>query len=213
MKVPVLLLLCITALVCCKKSETNPADVVQQMRVLEYKTNIPLAGVKVEMYSCIPPPGRTSCDTGHLIFTGYTDTNGIVATTEFFHAAFGIVLTKNNYITAAGAAGNRYMYPAAYLRLHLIKDSVYADTTAFVYYTDSTLTSGIGSRTYITPPPADTTINLQLPGDSTYNITCGVIIPVINCTAPPCYPQWLTDTIMQSLTLSKFGDTTVTIRY
>lgn len=213
MKVPVLLLLCVTALVCCKKSDTNPANIIQQMRVLEYKTNTPLADVKVDMYSCIPPPGMTTCDTGHLIFSGYTDESGIVATTQFYHAVFGITLTKDNYITAAGGAGDRYMYPAAYLRLHLIKDSAYADTTAFVYYTDSTLSSGVGSYTSITPPPADTIINLQLPGDSTYTITCGVVIPVLNCTAPPCCPEWLTDTITHSIRLEKFGDSTITIRY
>jgi hypothetical protein len=212
MRVP-LLLLCVIMLVCCKKSNTNPADIVQQMRVLEYKTNTPLAGVKVDMYSCIPPPGMTACDTGHLIFSGLTDTNGIIATSQFYHAAFGITLTKDNYITAPGGAGDRYMYPAAYLRLHLIKDSAYADTTAFVYYTDSTLRSGAGAYTSITPPPADTIISLQLPGDSTYTITYGVVIPVTNCTVPPCYPQWLMDTTTQSLNLAKFGDSTITIRY
>lgn len=213
MKIIFALLLCVTVLLCCKKETTNPADVIQQMKVLEYKTNMPLANVRVDMYSCIPPPGRTNCDTGHLIFTGYTDTNGIVSTNEFYHAAFGITLTKDNYITAAGAAGTVYMYPAAHVRLHLIKDSVYADTTAFVYYIDSTLRAGAGSFTYLTPPPADTIIQLQLPGDSTYNIFCGVVIPPVNCIADSCRAAWLMDTTIQSLRLEKFGDSTVTIRY
>ncbi len=210
MKTTFLLLLSIIALVCCKKQNTNPADVVQQMRVLEYKTGTPLAGVKVDMYSCIPPPNRSDCDTGTLIFTGFTDNNGIIATTEFYHAVFGITLTKDNYITASGAAGDRYMYPAAYINIHLIKENTYADTMAFVYYLDSAL--GKSSYNYIIPPPADTIIQLQLPGDSTYTIFAGVAIPPL-CPADTCLPGWLTDNTVDSIRLEKFGDSTVTIRY
>ena len=210
MKISFLMLLICSFFVRCKKQNTNPADIVQQMRVLEYKSATPLGDVKVEMYSCIPPPGRVSCDTGHLIFTGYTDENGVLATREFYHAVFGITLTKENYITASGAAGDRYMYPAAYVNIHLIKENSYTDTTAFVYYTDSAL--GKNSWQYINPPPADTTLRLQLPGDSTYTIYCGVVIPPL-CIADTCHPVWLTNNTVNSLRVQKFGDTTITIRY
>lgn len=210
MKTTFLFLLIVTTLVCCKKDSTNPAGTVLQVRVLEYKTGTPLANVKADLYSCIPPPGRTNCDTGHLILTGYTDANGIFASTEFYHAVFGVTLTKDNYITSTGGTGDRYMYPAAYINLHLIKENTYADTTAFAYYLDSAL--AFGSWNYIIPPPADTIIRLQLPGDSTYTIYSGVAI-LPNCTADTCRPGWLATDTIYSLRLAKFGDSTVTIRY
>lgn len=210
MRLLIFFLLCSMACICCKKNNTPAPTPIPQMKVMEQNSTTPISDVKVDFYRCTG--GASGCTGGQLFHTAYTDNNGILKDEQFNYASWGITLSKNHYITAAGGTGDRYMYRAGYIRMRLIKTNSYPDTAAFTYHTVPTLNSGVGWYQFITPPPNDTTINLELADDTTYTVYCGVVVIPRDCVYPCASGTLLSDNTF-SLRLGRFGDTAVTIRY
>jgi hypothetical protein len=182
------------------------------MKVMEYNSTTPIPHVKADFYRCVSSQVTTGCGGGELYHTAYTDNNGILEDEQLNHASWGITLSKDHYITALGGIGDRYMLAAGYIKMHLIKTNHYPDTATFSYHTVPTLNSGVGWFQYITPPPIDTLIKLELADDTTYTVYCGVFVFPRGCTYP-CVDGTLLSDNSFSLRLGRFGDTTVMIRY
>jgi hypothetical protein len=180
------------------------------MKVMEYNSTTPIPNVKVDFYRCVQT--TSGCAGRELYYTAYTDNNGILEDEQFNQANWGIVLSKDHYITSNGGIGDRFMRSAGYIRMHLVKTNSYPDTATFGYHTEPTLNSGVGWYQYITPPPNDTTIKLELADDTTYTVYCGVVVVPRDCLYPCVSGTSLSDNTF-SLRLGRFGDTTVTIRY
>lgn len=188
----------------CKKTASGPDNSTwQPMTVLEYNSTSPISNARVDCYD----------DSNRVFSTGYTDNTGkyIFTAEEQRRSTRGIIISKPHYITATGGPGERFMYPAAAIRMHLLRQNIYAGTNAVMYYTDPTLNSGIGYHKYITPPPLDTIVNIEVPGNNTYTLYWSVVKePVCEIY---CIPEYLVSSDITGLQLEKFGDTLVTIRY
>lgn len=210
MKLLIIFLLCSFFFICCKKNNPAKPEPKTQMKVMEYNSNTPIPNVKVDFYRCASQ-GATGCGRGDLYYTAYTDNNGILEDEQLNHPVWGIILSKDHYISAIGGIGDRYMQAAGYIRMHLIRINHYPDTSSFSYHTVPTLNSGVGWYQYITPPPFDTLIKLELADDTTYTVYCGV--SVFRSCLYPCIDQTILSDNTFSLRLGRFGDTTVIIRY
>ena len=96
----ILSLYALTVLRSCTKSFINSSrGDTYLMTVKEYKTNIPLAGVKISLYRCTDYDNIFGCQSKSVFETRSTDHNGeyIFTSREFSQTDQGIILSKLEY--------------------------------------------------------------------------------------------------------------------
>ena len=165
----------------CLKNELNKKPKNDyHMQVEEYKTNLPLQGVKIELLHCENYTAADRCiDTG-IVATYTTDENGEASFNSGMvsTADRGIRLSKFQYFTKQGGEGENFMEPEAWVRVTLKAGKIYPDTCLFTIGTESEL--GIGSSLTVTPPK-DSIIHLRLFGNETNKIAWAVVTKRIPC--------------------------------
>lgn len=82
----------------CSKSKENEVA-TDQMEVLEYKTNSPLASVQIDFYRCSKYDNIFGCQATQIFATARTDNTGRYSFKpgELFKSDQGIVLRKAKY--------------------------------------------------------------------------------------------------------------------
>ena len=211
MKINPFILYALTVFISCKKSSDNSSQGdTYLMTVKEYKTNIPLAGVKISLYKCTNYDNVFGCRSKAVFATHSTDQNGEYAFTlgELDQADQGIVLSKTQYWDMGGGQGDVLMEPEAIVNLTLKTSKAYPDTSLFELKTTSEF--GIASfETFIAPK--DSTFNYRLFGNEKNKINWIVYTKDLSC-----YQYCIEDTIARgSLTLNpqKFETLSSSIDY
>ena len=128
------LLICIFILLgSCKKSSTgNPTETTYIIKVKEYKTNVPLPGVKISLYYCSHYDAVFGCQSTSLFATHTTDGKGEynISQGDLNKADRGIILSKPQYWDVNGGTGEIPMEPEAWVNVTLKTSNSYPDTVS-----------------------------------------------------------------------------------
>ncbi|MBA3648589.1 MAG: hypothetical protein H0W62_08565 [Chitinophagales bacterium] len=181
------LLVCIfSLLVSCKKTSLEDINL---MKVKEFKTNIPLPGVKISLYTCSNFDLEFGCQSTSLFATHTTDSKGEYTFTqkELNQATQAITLSKAQYWNGYGGTGERQMEPEAWVRIALTASKAYPETSIFEIQTIGELGVG-GSQSF--KAPIDSIINFRLIGNEMNNVTW-----VLYTKDPKCYYYCMRDTL------------------
>lgn len=198
------------AAVSCKKSSTPAQENTYLMTVKEYKTNIPLAGVKISLYKCTDYDNVFGCLSKSVFATHTTDENGEYSFTqgEINQATEGVILSKSKYWDMHGGPGLVLMEPEAMVNLTVKASNTYPDTSIFELNTISELGNG---NAEIFNAPKDTSFNFRLFGNET-----NIINWVVYTKDTKCLQYCIRDTLsLGSLILNpqKFETLDATIDY
>ncbi len=185
-------------------------DETYQMEVLEYKTNIPLPSVKIELYRCSDYDNIFGCQEKQIFATRFTDNSGRYSFTqsELNTSNQGIILHKANYWNAGGGQGKIYMSPEAWIDIHLIRQNKYPDTSLFRFGIMGE--SGIG-QSYTFSAPIDTVLKVREVGNEVNTLNWEVIVK-----DKACYQYCIIETLAQGVLTQnpdKFGTTSLTLTY
>lgn len=195
----VFLFYALTVFSACKKSSSNfPQGNTYLMVVKEYKTNIPLAGVRISLYRCSKYDNVFGCQAKSVFATRSTDQNGEYNFTqsELNQANEGMILSKSQYWDLAGGGqGDVFMEPEAMVNLTLRTSKSYPDTSIFELKT----TGELGNASFKTfRAPKDSSFNYRLFGNETNTINWVVYTKELRC-----YQYCIRDTLAHgSLTLN-----------
>jgi hypothetical protein len=208
-KLKLLRVLLLIMFISCSKSKENEMA-TDQMEVLEYKTNSPLASVQIDFYRCSDYDNIFGCRAKEIFARGITDNNGMYTFKpgELNRSTEGIILHKVKYWNTNGGTDKRYMSPEAWIDLRLIRQNNYPDTSLFRYVVQGE--SGGGTLVSF-KTPIDTIIKVIAFGNEANTLNWQVIVK-----DRACYQYCIIDTLAKgTLTqnLDKFGTTSLTLSY
>lgn len=210
-KLNLLKILLVVMLISCSKSkEKGTGQIPDQIEVLEYKTNIPLASVQIDLYHCSNYDAVFGCLAKQIFSTEFTDNTGkyTFKSGELNRADEGIVLHKATYWDTNGGSGTIFMSPEAWIDLHLTRQNNYPDTSLFRFI----VTGEYGRVNLITfQSPADTVVKVRAFGNETNTIDWQVIVK-----DRACYQYCIIDTLAKGVLtqhLDKFGTASLSISY
>lgn len=148
----------------CKKSSETQTVTTYIIKVKEYKTNVPLAGVDIRLYKCTYYDFVFGCQSKSLYATHTTDNKGEYVTTqsELNKANQGIILSKPQYWDREGGNGEYPMIPEALVKIALKASKAYPDTSIFELKT----TGAFGLASFQSfKAPIDSIVNFRLFGN------------------------------------------------
>jgi hypothetical protein len=203
-------LLCLLALfVSCKKSAI-PEESTYLIKVKEYKTNMPLPGVKISLYKCTNYDAVFGCQSKSVFATHSTDQKGEYSfiEAEYLKVNEGIILSKPQYFDTQGNAGEISMQPEAWVKIGLKTSKSYPDTCLI----DLNTTGELGNGSSLTfKAPEDSVVNFRLFGNE-----INVVNWVLYTKLIACYQYCPRDTLAYgsfSLSPKKFESLTSSIDY
>lgn len=202
--------LCIlTLLMACSKAAT-PEVATYLIKVKEYKTNVPLPGVKISLYRCTNYDAVFGCQSKSVFATHSTDQKGEYAfiEAEYLKANEGIILSKPQYFDTQGNAGEVSMQPEAWVKIGLKASKSSPDTCLI----DLNTTGELGYGSSLTfKAPKDSVVNFRLFGNE-----INVVSWVLYTKLIACYQYCSRDTLAYgsfSLSPKKFESLTSSIDY
>jgi len=196
----------------CKKSllGTGEED-TYVIKVKEYKTETPLATVKISLYQCSKYDIEFGCQSTSLFASHITNNDGeyTITLSELNKADEGIVLSKAQYWDIGGGTGENHMEPEAWVNVALNLVNDYPDTCMLRLFT----TGEFGITSILSfPAPKDSTVKFRLFGNETNQVTW-LVYP----KQKPCvFGCPLIDTVASgsfTLTPQKFETVTTTVNY
>ncbi|HSD13654.1 MAG TPA: hypothetical protein VLB74_03320 [Flavobacterium sp.] len=124
-------------LVFCSTSDDEGYHVV---KVKEYKTNLPLSGAVVNLYTCGNYDFEFGCDKS-LFMTLTTNDLGEchVSQSDYANASEGITVSKAQYWERDGRYGENYIEPEAWVKVNIKNINNYPNPSFFVFKTRSEL--------------------------------------------------------------------------
>ncbi|WP_373517175.1 hypothetical protein [Pricia sp.] len=161
-------------------SDSSTQEDTYLMTVKEYKTNIPLAGVKISLYKCTNYDNEFGCQSKAVFATHFTDQNGQYAFTssKYSQVNEGIILSKSQYWDMQGNQGEIPMEPEAIVNLTLKTSNAYPDKSLFQLKT----TGELGSASFETfIAPKDSTFSYRLFGNEINTINWIVLTKELGC--------------------------------
>jgi hypothetical protein len=176
-----ILLFCAIAVLCsCKKLGSAPEEDTYRMVVKEYKTNIPLARVKINLYKCSRYDNIFGCQAISVFATRFTNEDGHYDFTqsELNQSNEGIVLSKSQYWDVSGGQGDVFMEPEALVNIVLKAIKSYPDTSFFELGIVSELGNG-SSKTFRSPK--DSTFTFRIFGNEKNTINWVVYARDLSC--------------------------------
>lgn len=204
------LLICLLLFNCTKSKNEQGANNNEKIEVLEFKTKEPIASAKLDLYRCTNYDNIFGCLAKAIFASGITDKNGIYnfKPGELNRADEGILLSKSNYWTAGGGTGTVFMYPEAWISLHVVKQNIYPDTSLFQIRAEGENYS-VSLVTF--HAPVDSIIKIRAFGNQVNSIKWHVIVKDTKC-----YQYCPTDTLASGnlvQNLGKFETVPITISY
>jgi len=165
-------------LVSCTKSEA-PGEATYTIKVKEYKTNLPLPGVKIALYHCSNYDAVFGCQSKSVFATHATNQEGeyLITNSELNRADEGIKLSKLQYFDRDGGTGEVFMEPEGWVKVAIKTNKVYPDTSQLVLNVIGELGEG-SSLTF--KAPKDSTVDFRIFGNET-----NVINWLVYTTLPP----------------------------
>ena len=181
-KLQLLKIFILIMLASCSKSKDKEVTTnnPQQIEVLEYKTNIPLASVQIDLYRCSNYDNEFGCQGKQIFATGITDNNGkyTFKAGELNKATEGIILHKASYWNTNGGTGKVYMSPEAWINIHLTRQNNYPDTSLFHIMVAGE--AGIGELTSFNLP-VDSIVKVRAVGNEANTLSWQVITKDSHC--------------------------------
>ena len=198
-------------LVSCSKSET-PEETTYKITVKEYKTNIPLPGVKISLYRCSNYDAVFGCQSTSLFATHATDKNGEYALTqsELNRSDEGMILSKPQYFDRHGGTGEVPMQPEAWIKIAIKANSIYPDTSKMAL----SVIGELGEGSFLAfKAPKDSTVDFRIFGNETNVVNWMVYTELYQS---PCIFYCPIDTLASgtfSITPKKFEKVTASLDY
>lgn len=160
------ILLPLSLFISCLKSK----EATTLFEVFEFKTNVPIPSVQIDLLRCSDYDNLFGCRTIAVFATGYTDNNGKYSfkQSELNRSTQGIELSKQNYWRKGGNPGKNYLSTEGWINLHLIRQNNYSLPRLFFDYEilgESYSESGI-----LLQIPVDTTIKIRAFGNQVNKI-------------------------------------------
>lgn len=208
-----LLLYLSVLLLSCTKALTDLTDLPEDtylIKTVEYKTKVPLQGVKISLYRCSNYDAVFGCQSTSLFATHVTDGNGeyTISSQELNKSDEGIVLSKAQYWDIGGGTGENQMEPEALAMITLTSNKSYPDTSIFAL----TCTGELGVVSSLEfAVPKDSTIRFRIFGNETNDISW-----TIYTKDSKCYQYCIIDTLNSgklSLQPKKFETVNSSIAY
>jgi hypothetical protein len=156
----------------CKKSDSVPPVYYTTLKVLEFKTNLPLAGAKVEIYKCTKH-GFGGCSDISLLRTLSTDKDGNFQFDSKLDVFFVNASHQQYWDGSSGGetlwgdllpVTNIYLAPVAYTKIHLKKVNPHASGLSMVLNVKPDSSTLYGSTAAFSLP-ADTTFAMASHGN------------------------------------------------
>lgn len=198
-------------MVSCKKTPADgSAETDYVIKVKEYKTETPLQGVKISLYTCSRYDAVFGCQQTALFASHVTDAKGEYTITgnELTRANEGIVLSKTQYWERNGGTGENLLEPEAWVNLSLKAKNSYPDTSFFALRSTGAL--GISSiQTF--KAPGDSVVRFRLFGNETNEANW-----IVYTMDPVCYQFCKIDTLASgvvSLNPKKFETLSASLNY
>ena len=193
---------------CSKSDDVAPPQPAHVFEVLEYKTNIPIAGAKVDLYTCTRYDAVFGCRTTGIFSSKITDAKGLCSFTNTeYKADEGVKVSKSGYWTREGGV-KTYLQPEAFLNLHIKKQNNYPDTS----YISIEISSEMGQVSFLSlKAPADSIINIKAFGNQNNNTKWTVFT-----RSSGCFNFCLADTLARgnfAKPLAKAETATYTLSY
>lgn len=165
---------------CSKSSSGSNNGTPVTITVKEYKTNIPLPGVRIDLLKCSRYDNVFGCQEVTLFASHTTDANGEYKTTEteINKADEGIFLSKATYFQAAGGTGENFLEPEAFVNLAVKAVNSYPDTALLQVRAHGEL--GFDSKLSFFAP-LDSMVHFTLFGNETNQIYWTVYTRVLSC--------------------------------
>jgi hypothetical protein len=180
-----------------------------EFEVLEYKTNLPIAAAKIDLFACIQYDAVFGCRSTGIVSSKLTDANGHCSftATEYNKADKGIRVSKAGYWSQGGGSGKNYLVPEASLSLHIVRDNNYPDTS----YMSVSINGPFGISFLSFKAPADSIITIKAFGNENNDTKWSVFT-----RSPECFMFCTADTLARgnfSKPIGKMETGSFTLRY
>ena len=175
----------------CSKQDENIRQQQQQTNhvfsVYEYKTNIPIEGATVALYTCTRYDAVFGCRNTGVSTYKLTDSRGQCSFSDAeYRADEGIKITKAGYWTQGGSTQN-FLQPEALLNLRLIRQNNFPDSS----YISIQVAGEFGKVSSLTfKAPSDSVVTLKVFGNQNNNSSWTLFTK-----SPTCLAYCITDTL------------------
>jgi hypothetical protein len=172
-----LLILLFICTISCRRS----GDKMTNLKVVEYKTNKPVSGAIINLYTMGEFDNDCHCWSTKPLLKKQTDENGVclIGNSDFNQAQTGITLSKENYWPVGNPffVSRQTTYEMAYigqLKLHLIKSNAYPETATLGIVCKGEQVNSITSPFTYYPLPVDSSFTMDAFGGQ-INAVCWTV--------------------------------------
>lgn len=194
---------------CTKSIDRDEVERQYEFEVLEYKTDMPIAGARIDLLMCTKYDAVFGCRSTGILSSKLTDTKGLCSITasEYDKADKGIKISRGGYWTEDGRSGKNYLVPEALLSLHVKKQNNYPDTS----YMAISISGPFGISFLSFKAPSDSIITIKAFGNENNNTRWSVFT-----RSPECFAFCTSDTLSKgnfSKPLGKMETGSFTLNY